>query len=257
MGGARPGNVDAERTENRSPNQSALPFIGRQDDLTWLQARRAEARTLCGARIVGEIGVGKTRILREFLQKAGEAGDVVVQTGPDPAWAEIGYYSLRRAIVQLAALPETGGTPRDWVAATAEARHGLADVFEHEGAPGSTRLSPEERRFAAAEALRWSVVRASERARGHRVVLAVDDLHCVDGASRNAWADALSDPPLVPALLIGAYPPGFDPAWSPEAAPARVLTGLPSQCASSACLRKRGASSRPLLFGATMPTTRS
>ena len=212
--------VSSERTR-----LGALPFIGRQDDLAWLEARRAEARSLSGARVVGDVGIGKSRLVREFLDVASAAGDVVVQCGPDPAWAEVGYWALRRAIVQLAHLPESGGTSREWVAATAEARTGLGDVFGHE-TPESRRLSPEERRFAAAEALRWAFVRASERARGHRVVLAVDDLHHVDGASRNAFADTLSDPPLVPALLIATYTPGFDPGWPADVSSARVLTGL-------------------------------
>jgi len=204
-----------------------LPFIGRDEDLAWLEARRAEARSLAGARVVGDIGVGKSRLVREFLEVASAAGDVVVQTGPDPAWAEVGYWALKRAIVQLASLPPTGGGQRDWVAATPEARRGLADAFGHDSPErGGGGLSPEERRFAAAEALRWALVRASERARGHRVVLAVDDLHCVDGASRNAFSDALTDPPLVPALLIATYPPGFDPGWATDVAAARVLTGL-------------------------------
>jgi hypothetical protein len=214
--------------QSESSRRGALPFLGRQDDLSWLESRRAEARSLVGARVVGDIGVGKTRLVKEFLDVAAAAGDVVVQTGPDPAWAEVGYWALRRAIVQLAALPSSGGSMRDWVAATPEARRGLSDVF---GADAQTRgdsLSPDERRFAAAEALRWSFVRASERARGHRVVLAVDDLHCVDGASRNAFSDTLSDPPLVPALLIATYAPGFDPGWAADVAAARVLTGLPT-----------------------------
>jgi serine/threonine protein kinase len=206
----------------------ALPFIGRQEELAWLEARRGEARSLAGARIVGDVGVGKTRLVREFLNVASAAGDVVVQTGPDPAWAEIGYWALRRAIVNLAALPENGGGVREWVAATPEARRGLADVFDHESPDRAAALSPDERRFAAAEALRWAFVRASERARGHRVVLAVDDLHCVDGASRNAFADTLSDPPLVPALLIATHAPGFEPGWAADVAAARTLGGLPT-----------------------------
>ncbi|HTQ47576.1 MAG TPA: protein kinase [Polyangiaceae bacterium] len=208
-----------------------LPFVGREDDLAWLESRRNEARSLSGARVVGDIGIGKTRLVHEFLEIASAAGDVVVQTGPDPAWAEVGYWALRRAIVQLASLPATGGSLRDWVAATAEARRGLADIFglqDADGTLGSRALSPDERRFAAAEALRWAFVRASERARGHRVVLAVDDLHHVDGASRNAFADALGDPPLVPALLIATYAPPFDPGWPADVAAARVLTGLPA-----------------------------
>jgi serine/threonine-protein kinase len=215
---------DAERLRVRWP----LPFVGRQEDLAWLEVRRAEARSLSGARVVGEVGVGKTRLVREFLDAAASEGDIVVQTGPDPAWAEVGCWTLRRAIVSLAALPQTGGGSREWVAATPEARRGLADLFGHEGTVHGNGLSPDERRFAAAEALRWAFVRASERARGHRVVLAVDDLHSVDGASRNAFSDALSDPPLVPALLVATYSPGFDPGWASDVAAVRTLGGLPT-----------------------------
>ena len=44
-------------------------------------------------------------------------------------------------------------------------------------------------------------------------MLAVDDLHAVDGASRNALADVIAEPPLVPALVVGAYRPSFKPTW--------------------------------------------
>jgi len=228
-----------------------LPFIGRRDDIGWLEDRRADGRTLVGARVVGEVGIGKTRLVREFLDRAASSGDIVVQTGPDPAWAEVGYWALRRAVVALAALPPTGGKPRDWIAATPEARQGLADVFGDDAAGRGGTLSPEERRFGAAEALRWAIVRASERARGKRVILAVDDLHAVDGASRNALSDTLSDPPLVPSLLIATYPPGFDPAWAAEVAPARVLAGLPAADVIRA-LAQTGRPSSPVFGGTRM-----
>ncbi len=224
-----------------------LPFIAREEDLAWLDGRRADARSLTGARVVGDVGVGKTRLVKEFLESAATAGDVVVQTGPDPAWAEVGCWALRRAIVHLAALPSTGGGPRDWIAATPEARRGLADLFDPTNPErGGVGLSPDERRFAAAEALRWALVRASERSKGHRVVLAVDDLNSVDGASRNAFVDALNDPPLVAALLVATYSPGFDPDW-PEDASARLLSPLPT----SEVLRVLAPSAKPSspLFG--------
>ncbi|HEY6462201.1 MAG TPA: AAA family ATPase, partial [Polyangiaceae bacterium] len=222
------GSAAEQAAASERTRPGALRFIGRHDDLAWLETRRAEARSLTGARVVGDVGIGKTRLVREFLDVAAAAGDVVVQCGPDPAWAEVGYWALKRAVVRLASLPETGGTSREWVAATPEARRGLEDVFGHESPDRASSLSPDERRFAAAEALRWAFVRASERARGHRVVLMVDDLHCVDGASRNAFTDTLSDPPLVPALLIATYTPGFDPGWPSDVSTARVLTGLPT-----------------------------
>ncbi len=232
----------------RSRDSFLLPFIGRDNDVAWLEARRSEARNLLGARIVGDVGVGKSRLLSEFLNAADAHGDVVVQTGPDPAWAEVGYWALRRAIASLAVLPPSGGQPRDWVAASPEARQGLADVFGAESREKGEGLSPEERRFAAAEALKWAIVRANERAHGNRVVLAVDDLHAIDGASCNAFSDALGDPPLVPALLIAAYPPGFDPGWSADMAAARVLTGLPTSEIQRA-LSKTGQLSPPVFTG--------
>jgi serine/threonine-protein kinase len=243
--------TDAPPASERT-RPGALPFIGRQEELAWLDGRRADARSLTGARVVGDVGVGKTRLVREFMDVAAAAGDVVVQTAPDPAWAEIGGYALRRAIVQLAALPDSGGGSREWVAATPEARRGLADVFGHEAPARAGDLSPEERRFAAAEALRWALVRGSERARGRRVVLAVDDFHCIDGASRNAFTDALSDPPLVPALLIATYPPGFDPGWAPDVAAARILTGLPTSEVARALSRATNPSTSTFLGGRTI-----
>ena len=206
-----------------------LPLVGRDDDLGWLEDRRTEARaSLVPARVIGDHGMGKSRLLREFLAVSAAAGDVVVTTGPDPAWAEVGYHALRRAIVALAALPDGGGSLTDWPAASAEARSGLLEVF---GARGEKRpqLSPAERRFAAAEALRWALVRANARSRGHRVVLAIDDMHSVDGASRNAFVDAVAEPPLVPVLLVATHVPGFDPGFLEGVVQPRVLQGLPAQ----------------------------
>ncbi|MDP8999018.1 MAG: protein kinase, partial [Myxococcota bacterium] len=222
---------------NGKTNESQLPFIGRLDDLAWLESSRAAARSLAGACVVGDIGIGKSRLVREFLDVAFAAGDFVVQTGPDPAWAEVGYFALKRAIIQLASLPENGGAEREWVGATPEARRGLADVFGNESPERGRGLSPDERRFATAEALRWAIGRASDRTTGRCVVVAVDDLHCIDGASRNAFSDALNDPPLVPALLVVTYAPGFTPAWASDVADVRVLSGLATSDVATALER--------------------
>ena len=225
-----------------------LPLVGREEDLAWLEDRRSDARTtLVGARIVGDAGIGKTRLMREFLETASAAGDTVVVTGPDPAWAEVGYYALRKAVQALAGLPPHGGDPREWSAAGAEARRGLMDVFAIRDTGAKVQaLSADERRFTAAEALRWSMIRAVERSPGHRVIVAVDDFNYVDGASRNAFSDAISEPPLVPALLVVTYAPGFDPHWPGTTAGARVLNGLPSAVVAK-LLHATGSTSSPAL----------
>jgi serine/threonine protein kinase/tetratricopeptide (TPR) repeat protein len=234
---ARPSTRSEISTVTRKPNIDGtkitfpLAFIGREDDLAWLEERRNEAKVgLVAARILGDPGMGKTRLLEEFLAACSAADDIVVQTGPDPTWAEVGYYALRVAIRALANLPDDGGVERQWIAASAEARRGIADIFEKpdNASSSSVRLSPEERRFAAAEALRWALTRASEQGRGHRVLFAVDDIQNVDGASRNALADVVCEPPLAPVLLIAASPPSFDPGWPAIARASRTLGGLPT-----------------------------
>src|SRR5262249_2019271 len=149
-----------------------LPFAARENDIDWVETVRADVQALVPVRIVGESGSGKTRLMREFLASAASAGDLVVEVGPDPGGAAGRYPALRAALTMLAAVPRDGGTPASWTGATAEARHGLREMFGHghrpEGRndiwskPAAGMPSPDDRRFMAAEALRWAVVRAQQ-----------------------------------------------------------------------------------------------
>src|SRR6185312_5210500 len=244
--------ASAARLPRPSLPRLPVPLTGREEDLEWLETcRRALSGSLSAIRLVGEHGVGKSRLLREFLRSARQAGDVIVQTRPDPWWAEVGNYALRRAIIDLAGLPPNGGTAGDWAAATPEARRGLADLFAKAPSGRETRspfwaraqqatLSPGDRRFIVAEALRWAIMRAQQNAgtssrvgvsdnrpRGQRVILAIDDLHAVDGASRAAFVDVIAEPPLAAMLVIATHIPGFDPGWRLESAPSSNDAGLP------------------------------
>jgi serine/threonine-protein kinase len=239
--------ASAARLHRPSLPRLPVPFTGREEDLEWIEGcRRVVMGSLSAVRLVGEHGVGKTRLLREFLRSAQQAGDVIVQTRPDPWWAEVGNFALRKAIIDLAGLPPNGGAAGDWGAATPEARRGLVDLFAKAPTGRETRspfwarapqgsLSPGDRRFIAAEALRWAIMRAHQNAsahptgragspadgrpRGQRVILAIDDLHAVDGASRAALVDVIAEPPLATMLIIATHIPGFDPGWRLESAP--------------------------------------
>jgi serine/threonine protein kinase/tetratricopeptide (TPR) repeat protein len=238
-GGKKPG-IEAPRAPSAAfplTPEFPLRFIGRERDLDWLGARRfGMENSLVAVSIVGEPGVGATRLLEEFLRVNVTAGDVVVKTRPDPWGAHVGYYALRAAITKLAGLPEGGGEVSDWRGASPEARAGLMAVFgknEQPSAPSSVRVwskptlgvvLPDDRRFTAAEALRWAIMRANERNRGRLVILAIDDFHAVDGASRNAIADVVAEPPMHPLLIVATHSTSFDAAWI---GPTLRLNGLP------------------------------
>ncbi len=223
-----------------------LPFVGRDDELGWLFERRdAAAKTLVSCALVGHAGMGKTRLLDEFSSAAGGWGDVVVVVRPDPWWCEKGYFALRDAIRQLADLPDDGGDPSQWPGASPEVRAGLSTIFERAGGnnkgddqtrswvetpPLATEQS--ERRQLSAEALRWALGRAQDRAKEGQVILAIDDFHAVDGASRNAFNDVVAEPPLLPALIVGAYRPSFKAGWD-EHTEVLDVRGLPTAIASS------------------------
>jgi serine/threonine-protein kinase len=226
----------AARVSDRSPAArtsaapAPLPLTARDDEIAWLLDRQAETRgALVSARIIGDHGAGKTRLLEEFLLLAESDGDLVVRTGPDPWWAEAAFFAVRAAIRQLAALPPDGGEPADWLDAPPEARNGLLAMFGREDAAAACR--PEERRRSGAESLRWALRRACLHAPDRRVVLAIDDLQRVDGVSRNAFADVVGEPLPLPVLVVAAHIPGFDARW-PGHFPARLLGGFTPEAAA-------------------------
>ena len=220
----------------------AFDLVGREADLQWLRTCRLKVGTaLASHRVAGKPGVGRTRLLREFAGQVLEAGDALVWIGPDPWRADVGYSALRDAIVQLGGLPANGGDGTLWSGAGPEARAGLAAVFGH---AERNRATPERRwsdtppiylkrnnqRTLAAEALRWAFTRAQHRAGNGCVVVVIDDLDAVDGASRNAFGDLVAEPPFGSGLLLATHEQGFDPEW--DRTSERVLTGLsPHQAA--------------------------
>ncbi|MBK7400404.1 MAG: protein kinase [Myxococcales bacterium] len=211
-----------------------LPLLGREDDLSWLDDRLREAHAgLRGARLVGEIGVGKTRLLGEFLAQARNARHRVVEIQPDPAWAEVGYHGLADAIEKLAGISASTDLSRVKIDAR-DREQVLRGLHEVVVKPLGTTMTADVRRFAAAAALRWALARAAQDADGRTLVLALDDLPRYDGATRHAFSDVLGEPPVGPILIVATHPSGFDAGWPAGRSLARVITGLSPAIASTA-----------------------
>jgi serine/threonine-protein kinase len=208
-----------------------FPLVAREEQLDFLRSRRADTvGTLAAVRLVGEPGVGKTRLLREFLDECQQDGDSIVLTGPDPYWAEVAYWAVGQAIRSLTGL--TGPDVRVELSSDLSpvAAAGLQEIFGSERSRDVHR-APKQRRYAVAEALRWALCRAAREAPSLRVILAMDDLHRVDPPSRAALADLLTDSLVEGVLVVATHLPGFEAEWGAADA-ARVLHGLPHEIAA-------------------------
>jgi serine/threonine protein kinase len=214
-----------------------LALIGRDDDLAWLLDRHGEAADkLVAARLIGPPGMGKTRLIKEFVQRLPTEDNVVFVTGPDPWWAEVGFHAVHRAICDLAGLPDNGAREKAWADAPADAKAGLEMVFGRVGRDGP---EPGQARRHVASALRWALRKATANHPGRRVTLCIHDLHRIDGPSRNAFADVVGEPPDLPLLVLAEHVPGFDARW-PGHHPARLLQGLSIEVATPLMPGNRG-----------------
>jgi len=220
-----------------------LPLRGRDDELRWLYWLSSRATdALVAAVVEGPPGIGRTRLATEFLRERERIGDRVVTVGPDPWGAGVHWHALREAIVELADLRDAPIDSSSWFGASPEARAGLQLLLGRQHAvPTLPEFGPwedsvpflpmdSEKRVLVAEALRWAVGVSVGRAQG-RVLLFIEDLPSLDGASRNAFADLVNEPPLASLLILGAAVPGFDSGWT--SAEHRRLDGLPEDEASA------------------------
>jgi hypothetical protein len=211
--------------------QLPLRMYARDEDFAWLQeSRGSESSQIIAYRIVADAGMGKTRLVQEFLERAKMEGDVIAVAHPDPYGAEVAFHTLREAIYGLTGVRPGSGSRREWRDARDEEQRGLNDIFGN--GDGQRAGSPTQRRDDIDCAFRWALERATVRARGNRVILAIEDLERVDTASLAAMRRALeSYRSAKPITFVATHSPLFDPGWGPES-PARTLSGLPASVLS-------------------------
>jgi tetratricopeptide (TPR) repeat protein len=183
--------------QSLSPVAVGRELLGRDRELEQLVGFRG--RLGAGAlrlAIDGDVGVGKTRLVEEFLNRAAGEGDLVAIVGPHPSGAPVAYHPMRELVAQLGGVtPDSLDSlllPEDAMLA----RAGLDELI----APSGLRGTEERSRAGAVAVLVAHLLAAALESGGKRgVVFAVDDAARCDGLSRETLA-ALH--PLIASLPV-------------------------------------------------------
>jgi transcriptional regulator with AAA-type ATPase domain/tetratricopeptide (TPR) repeat protein len=205
------------------PRRRLARFVGRVRELELVQSQFAAAGRGHGqvVGIVGEAGIGKTRLVTEFRQALGSDG-ICLEAHCVSYGTAIPHLPLLDMVrsacgLQDADSPETlaakvrerlaaVGMP---VAAGAACLLHLLGVKTDAEALGA--LSPEALQARIFETLRQLVLRASRR---QPLAVVVENLHWIDRASEEFLASLVDVVPGAPMLLLFTYRPGYRPPWS-------------------------------------------
>ncbi len=199
------------------------PFVGRDQDLSPLQSLLARSETGRGqvVGIVGEPGVGKSRLLHEFRQCLTE-GRVMYLEGRCHSYGDTTPYlpiiDITRSMFGIAeadssdiivhkvhsVLQALALDPKEWAPCL------LQLLAPREVADNLASLSPEAVKARTMEALRQISLRSSRRL---PIVVAVEDLQWIDQTSEQALASLVETFATCRILLLATYRPGYRPPW--------------------------------------------
>jgi class 3 adenylate cyclase len=181
------------------------PFAGRRDELERLERRLEAARSGTGglAFVIGEPGIGKTRLLEEFTVRARSQGAQVLWgrcfegelSRPFGPFAEA-IASYAKECEPQVLREEVGGYGGVVAKIAPELRERLPDL------PVPEALAPEEERYRLLDAvaqLLWAFARKAP------LVLVLDDLHWADGATLVLLRHLSRFLSRHPVLVLGAY----------------------------------------------------
>jgi DNA-binding SARP family transcriptional activator len=190
------------------PRTFDAPMIGRQSELTRLRSAFRRSRhkgVVVPVTIVGDAGIGKSRLAREVIASLGDDAFAITLRCPPPGDA-MGFYPLRQAVVEAAGIHGWGGL-HDLLAQAYDGTHAVPVVADTIG----LRSPP----AGAVELLTPLRLLFELVARQRPLVVVLEDLHWADSGFRGA-TDALAREASGPILLLClARPDAFEgrPGW--------------------------------------------
>ncbi|MEI5995860.1 AAA family ATPase [Paraburkholderia bengalensis] len=209
---------------NARSARSLSRFVGRDAEmanLRWLLERAARgAGQVCA--VIGEPGVGKSRLVHEFVDAARAAGWTTLETGTishDTSAIYLPFANLLRSwfgIVERDTIAEVADRLRQGICAidpalapTLPALAALLDLPSEDSQ--WDKASPPQRRKHTLEAIAALVMRASENA---PLILVVEDLHWNDDGTQAVLDHLVDCLGASRVLLLATCRPEYRHAWS-------------------------------------------
>jgi class 3 adenylate cyclase/predicted ATPase len=202
--------------------RALTPLVGREEELDllrrrWKQAARGEGQFI---QIVGEPGIGKSRLVEEFRATLGETPHTFVELASSQLLQNTPLHPIAEWGRQRFGVDE----PADRRLADLENTLGLIGLDPTEYAPllaplvdvplpeeRVAKLAPEElRRRQLAALVAWFLAGA----RSQPVALAFEDLHWADPTSLDLLQALAERGAQAPLLIIATTRPEFRPPWS-------------------------------------------
>jgi hypothetical protein len=206
----------------RGGARTLTPLVGREEELELLRRRWERARNGAGqlTLIVGEPGIGKSRLVEEFRATLGETPHTYVECSssqllqntplhPIAEWGRQRFGAEEPADRRLADLENTlrlvGLDPAEYAPLIAP----LVDIPLPE--ERAAKLAPEElRRRQLAALVSWFLARA----RSQPAAVAFEDLHWADPTSLDFMQALAERGAQAPLLILATARPEFRPPWS-------------------------------------------
>jgi DNA-binding NtrC family response regulator len=200
------------------------PFVGRDKELSQLDDLLGDAERGHGqvVGIVGESGVGKSRLLHEFHQGLGRDRVIRLEARCAAHASSTPYLPISQLLRQAFAFTEEDEAAtverrvRDGVAALGLAEARIVPYVLHllgmtaQAGGELARLSPEAARHRTVDALRQVMIAASQR---RPIIVAIEDLQWIDPTSSDSLMSLVDAAAACPILLVATYRQGYQPPW--------------------------------------------
>ena len=198
-------------------------FVGRRHELDLLRSRLEIAIAGHGQAvgILGEAGMGKSRLVAEFLQTLDRNRVAWLEGRCHSYGSAVPYLPILDIVRRTCRITDTD-PPATIVEKVSSTLGELAmDVDQHgpfllhllgiaEGTEGLPALTPSAIKARTFEALRQMGLQG---ARQRPVIFVIEDLHWIDATSEECLLDLMESLLGAPAMLVSTYRPGHRPPW--------------------------------------------